>query len=65
MTNEIEHSGRHVTMAQAYDNFLKQMGGSTSIELKDRCDKNCMNKWCLKARIEIRSHENKRRSHKK
>lgn len=58
MTKEIEHQGRHVTMVQAYNNFLKQMGNSTSIELNDRCDKNCMNKWCLKARMDLIHHKN-------
>ena len=56
-----QHLDRHVGMIQAYDNFLTQMGGKTSIELKDRCDKNCMNEKCLRARHQLISHKNKKK----
>jgi hypothetical protein len=46
INNKKEVKGRHVTMAQAYDNFLKAMNGSTSFTTIDRCGKDCKNIFC-------------------
>ncbi len=37
---------RKITMSQAYDMFLKQMGGQTSTGNKDPCNKYCSNMKC-------------------
>ena len=45
---------RSVSMADAYDMFLKQMGGRVSTLNPDPCDKNCQNTKCLLARKTLR-----------
>jgi acyl-CoA thioesterase len=49
INNNKEVKGRQVTMAQAYDNFLKAMNGGTSFTTIDRCGKDSKNIFCIQA----------------
>ena len=47
------------SMANAYDMFLKQMGGKVSTLQENTCDKNCQNEKCLRARKQMRFNNKK------
>ena len=47
------------SMANAYDMFLKQMGGKVSTLQENPCDKNCQNEKCLRARKQMRFNNKK------